>query len=264
MLKHLAQEASDLLWTCWTSEQKLMGGLPQAVRPQTRQDGYAIQALLEKRSRAPIFGWKIAATSQIGQTHIGVDRPLGGRILTERVFEADAEVPFGLNIMRVAEAEFAFRMARDLGVRETPYTTDDVLAAVETLHPSIEIPDSRYTNFANAGAAQLIADNACAHYFILGPAASNTWRSIDLVTHRVAASVLGAREHIGNGAAVLGHPLVALTWLANELSGIGTPLRAGQVVTTGTCIVPIPVSPGDAVAVDMGTLGRVSMRFSLD
>ena len=52
--------------------------------------------------------------------------------------------------------------------RAAPYTIEEVLAAVETLHPAIEVPDSRYEDFAKVGAAQLIADNACAHYFVLG------------------------------------------------------------------------------------------------
>ncbi len=57
---------------------------------------------------------------------------------------------------------------------------DEVLASVATLHPAIEIPDSRYVDFTAVGAAQLIADNACAHQFVLGPAASGSWRSMDL------------------------------------------------------------------------------------
>jgi 2-keto-4-pentenoate hydratase len=56
---------------------------------------------------------------------------------------------------------------------------------------------------------------------------------------------------------VLGGPLLALTWLANELRALGVPLRAGEVVTTGTCLVPLDIQPGDRVAMDFGDLGRV-------
>jgi 2-keto-4-pentenoate hydratase len=103
-----------------------------------------------------------------GQRHLNVDGPLAGRLFGERAFKAGAEGPFGANHMRVAEAEFAFRMAVDLPPRREPYSVDEVLAAVATLHPTIEIPDSRYDDFTVVGAAQLIADNACAHYFALG------------------------------------------------------------------------------------------------
>jgi len=71
-------------------------------------------------------------------------------------------------------------------------------------------------------------------------------------------------QRAGSGAAVLGDPRAALTWLANELSAQGTSLAAGQVVTTGTCTIPLPIAPGDEIVSDMGLLGRVSMRFSGD
>jgi 2-keto-4-pentenoate hydratase len=61
---------------------------------------------------------------------------------------------------------------------------------------------------------------------------------------------------------VLGDPRVALTWLANELSSLGIILRAGQVVTTGTCLVPLEIAPGDHVRMNFGVLGRVECRLS--
>ena len=177
-----------MLWEHWQGGRRLVE-LPAELRPLTREDGYAIQACLERRSALPLFGWKIAATSNAGQAHIAIDGPLAGRLLAEHVFESGARLPFGQNHMRVAEAEFAFRMAVDVPPRAMPYAVDEVLASVALLHPAIEIPDSRYVDFTVAGAAQLIADNACAHDFVLGPPAPDAWRSIDLAAHRVAGSV---------------------------------------------------------------------------
>lgn len=261
--------ASDLLWDHWHQGRRLLE-LPEHLRPSTRAEGYAIQAQLERRSRHPLFGWKIAATSVAGQKHINVDGPLAGRLLAESVFEIGAELPFGANHMRVAEAEFAFRMGRDLTPREGTYRVDEVLAAVATLHPAIEVPDSRYEDFTIVGAPQLIADNACAHLFVLGPAAPDFWRDIDLVEHSVSGTVrtVGARTPstgrldtqtcAGTGANVLGDPRVALTWLVNELSRLGITLREGQVVTTGTCVVPLSIEPGVEMVADFGALGTVS------
>src|SRR3954468_17743507 len=181
------QAASDTLWEHWQRGGRV-DALPHSIRPTTREDGYAIQARVERRSAVPLFGWKIAATSAAGQAHIAVDGPMAGRLLGERVFESGSRLPFGRNHMRVAEAEFAFRMAVDLPPRATPYAVDEVLARVAALHPAIEIPDSRYVDFTAVGAAQLIADNACAHEFVLGVPAPHTWRTIDLAAHRVAGS----------------------------------------------------------------------------
>jgi 2-keto-4-pentenoate hydratase len=153
------------------------------------------------------------------------------------------------------------RMGRDVPPRSVPYTMDEVLAAVAALHAAIEVPDSRYAEFATVGAAQLIADNACAHQFILGPEAPAIWRATELSAHRVIGRVSGWPNWEGTGANVLGDPRIALAWIANELSRHGVTLAAGQVVTTGTCLVPMEIEPGCTVSADFGALGRVGLRF---
>ncbi|MDG2286264.1 MAG: fumarylacetoacetate hydrolase family protein [Alphaproteobacteria bacterium] len=254
------KHAAELIWRCWNNGE-VITALPEDLRPSGRPEAYAIQDHYEAMSGNPIRGWKIAATSEAGQKHIGVDGPIAGRLLTEHVFEDGAELSFGHNRMAVAEAEFAFRMATDLPPRASEYSVEEVMGAVASLHPAIEVPDSRLEPFEKAGAAQLIADNACTHDFVLGAAMPEAWQDIDLVTHKVSATVEGKVTHDGIGANVLGDPRVALTWIANELSRFGMTLGEGQVVTTGTCAIPLPVGPGDRVLVDYGVLGTVGMRF---
>lgn len=253
--------AHDVLFGHWTAGTSLES-LPEPLRPGTRADGYAIQALLEEQTASPLFGWKIAATSAAGQAHIAVDRPLAGRILAERVVPAGGTCPFGNNRMRVAELEFAFTMAVTLPPRPDDYEVDDVLAAVATLHPAIELPDSRFERYESVGAPQLIADDACAHYFVLGEPAPSRWRDLDLAQHAVTGDVGDGSPHLGNGGNVLGDPRVALAWLANELSHHGVALGAGQVVTTGTCLVPMPIAPGVTVRGDFGELGRLRVTMA--
>jgi 2-keto-4-pentenoate hydratase len=256
-----AQEASELLVRHWQSGTTLTA-LPLPLRPQSRAEGYQIQSHLERQSTKPLFGWKIAATSLAGQRHIAVDGPLAGRLLAEKVYPDGATLTLGPNRMRVAEAEFAFRMARDLLPRDEPYTQGEVLAAVAALHLAIEVPDSRYTDFTSVGAAQLIADNACGHQFVLGPEAPASWRNLDLAVHRVTGRIGTRLERDGIGGNVLGDPRIALTWLANELSRHGMTLAKGQIVTTGTCLVPLEITAGDKVSVDFGALGRMTMELA--
>ncbi|MBC9882661.1 hydratase [Bradyrhizobium sp. INPA01-394B] len=251
--------ASRVLVQHWRDGSKL-DALEPRLRPQSRAEGYAVQAGIEALSRGTLFGWKIAATSVSGQKHINVSGPLAGRIMSDTVIADGGTASMKGNAMRVGEPEFAFRMGRDLPPRAAPYTVDEVVAAVDTLHPAIEIPDSRFADFTSAGEAQLIADNACAHLFVLGTATSANWRAMDLVEERPQITLRGGR-YLGHGKNVLGDPLLALTWLANELSGLGLTLRAGQVVTTGTCHPPLPIEAGDHFAADFGVLGNVSVRF---
>ena len=252
--------ASALLVEHWETGRRLPQ-LPPAMKPTSRAEGYAVQALLEAHSGAPVRGWKIAATSIGGQRHINVEGPLAGRLLAERVYEAGATVPLAGNAMRVAEPEFCFSMARDLPPRAEPYGLEEVVAAAGALHLAIELPDSRFDDVTTAGAAQLIADDACAHLFVLGPAAAGDWRRLDLAAHRVVGRVTGKLEREGSGAEVLGDPRLALAWLANELSGLGVTLKAGQIVTTGTCMAPLAIEAGDTVTADFGALGSVSVTI---
>ena len=251
--------ASQILHDHWRAGTKL-AALEESLRPRSRAEGYAIQAAIERFSSRQPFGWKIAATSEAGQKHINVGGPLAGRILEETVIPDGGTAAMAGNQMRVAEPEFAFRMRVDLPARPTPYTVQQVLDGVDTLHPAIEIPDSRFANFVGAGEAQLIADNGCAHLFVLGPAAKSDWRSLDLIEHKPVIMLAG-QQYVGHGKSVLGDPRVALTWLANELRQLDVTLKAGQVVTTGTCHPPLPIAAGDLFVADFGVLGKVSVGF---
>ena len=178
-LSKQAEEAGRIILGCWTNGD-VIESLPEACRPRTMAEGYAAQRALAAASGEAVVGWKIAATSTSGQRHINVGGPIAGRLLAGRVHRAPCEVTFGSNRMAVAEAEFAFAMGSDLPAREEPWSVEEVLAAVASLHPAIEIPDSRFADFTRAGSAQLAADNACAHEFVLGPATDADWRALDL------------------------------------------------------------------------------------
>jgi len=256
---HQIAAASQTLHDHWRAGTKL-NGLEARQRPRDRAEGYAIQSAIEKYSTHRLFGWKIAATSEAGQKHINVDGPMAGRILAETVIPDGGTASMAGNEMRVAEPEFAFRMARDLPPRSQSYTTQEVLDAVDTLHPAIEIPDSRFADFVTAGPAQIIADNACAHLFVLGAATTTDWRSLDLVEAKPLIMLRGTR-FTGHGKNVLGDPRIALAWLANELRELGLTLKAGQIVTTGTCHPPLAIQAGDMFEADFGSIGTVSVAF---
>lgn len=251
--------ASRTLHDHWRAGTKL-GNLDASVRPRDRTEGYAIQAAIENYSSGSLFGWKIAATSEAGQKHINVDGPMAGRILPDTVIPDGGTASMTGNEMRVAEPEFAFRMRADLPPRASPHSVREVVDSVGTLHPAIEIPDSRFKDFVSAGAAQIIADNACAHLFVLGPPTTSDWRGLDLVEEKPVIALRGKR-YVGHGKNVLGDPLIALTWLANELRQLGLTLRAGEVVTTGTCHPPLPIEAGDLLQADFGSIGKVSVAF---
>jgi 2-keto-4-pentenoate hydratase len=246
------------MWRNW-QDGTVIAGLPAELAPASRADGYAIQAHYERYSSSPRAGWKIAATSAAGQAHINVDGPIAGRILAERIQEDGAVVSIDGNRMRVCEPEFGFRFGEDVPARPEPYSVEEVMDKVGDLHLTLELPDSRFTDFTRVGTAGLIADDACARDLVVSGPVSASWQPIDLSRHTVAAQVAGRYSREGSGANVLGDPRVALTWLVNELSGLGIDIGAGEMVTTGTCMNPLEIEAGDHITADFGMLGAISV-----
>ena len=87
---------------------------------------------------------------------------------------------------------------------------------------------------------------------------------MDLSAVDACAVVNGERGNTGTGAAVMGDPVTALVWAAGEAARIGRPLKAGDIITTGTMTGVVPVKPGDQVIGDFGALGQVEVNFIED
>jgi 2-keto-4-pentenoate hydratase len=255
---HIA-EAAAFLWRT-RIEQRRIEGLPERLRPQSLAEGYAIQDAMVKVAGQPVSGWKIAATSKAGQEHIGVTEPLAGRLFKNFILADGAELPAAPLHMAVIEAEFAFRMGHDLPPRAAAYGQAEVCDAVAALHLAIEVPDARFERFAEIGPAQIVADDAFAAWFLLGAEVPG-WQRLDLPTQPVRAFKNGAPFREGVGAHALGDPRIALTWIANHLAQRGIGLKAGDLVTTGTCITPATIASGDRMLAEFVDVGRIAVSF---
>ncbi len=234
--------------------------LPAHLRPKNFEETYQIQSALVSQAGELVMGLKIAATSRAGQEHIGIDNPISGQLLASQVLAPGDTAQMKDNLMQAAEAEFVFEFASPVKPRRAPYSWQEVMTSVGHLRLGIELPDSRYRFFSKAGVTQLVADNAVAALLVLGPPAAD-WREQDLSRHAVTVKVNGEAVDQGSGANVLGDPRNVLVWLANELSGRGLGLEAGQVVTTGSAADVIAVNPGDTVVADFGDLGVAQASF---
>jgi 2-keto-4-pentenoate hydratase len=253
--------AAQLLTDSWSRGEHIEG-LPAQCRPSTRAEGYAVQASWPQALGDTVAGWKIAATSKAGQEHIAVSGPIAGPVFARHVHADGAVVSLSANRMRVAECEIVFRLGRTLAPRAGGWSRDEVLSAVASLHPGIEAPDSRFLQFERAGEAQLIADGACTNDMVVGAAVTPDARMHALRALRVQARVSDGRAPEGVGSNVLGDPVEALVWLVNELGAAGQAVHAGQFVTTGACVPPIPVVAGQRVEADFGWIGRIAASFA--
>ena len=253
-------KAADILWTTRVAQGRL-AALPADCRPATLDAGYAVQAAMAALAGQATAGWKIAATSAAGQKHIGVTEPLAGRLFANFILPDGASLAAAPLQMQVVEAEFAFRLGHDLPARAVPYEIGEVRAAIADMHLAIEIPDARFEPFDTIGPAQIAADDAFAAWFVLGPQVMG-WEALDLPNQNVRVLKNGKVAAEGKGANALGDPCLALTWLANERAKRGPALKAGDIITTGTCITPLHVDAGDAIVAEFPGLGRVALQLT--
>jgi 2-keto-4-pentenoate hydratase len=239
--------------------------VPETFRPENLAAGYAVQEkvvdrLLEKYGGRSV-GYKVACTNKLAQELLGTDTPFYGRLLSPFVYQSPASVNTRDFSMRLVEAEFSFQLAKDLPREGAPYDRKSVAEAVAAILPSIEIVDTRFTVWTEVPLPSLIADNGCNSGWVQGDA-TETWRHIDLVSHDVRLIVNSAEKLSGSGAAVLGHPLNSLVWLANTLCEQGKALKAGDLVSTGVCTDVYLAEPGDHIVADFGALGTAEISFN--
>jgi 2-keto-4-pentenoate hydratase len=183
-------------------------------------------------------------------------------VFAKRIVADGATVSLALNRMRVAECEIVFQFGQSLAPRHTEWSLQDILQTLESVHPGIEVPDSRFLKFETAGEAQLIADCACSNDMVLGKGLKPDDRLHGLRDLQVKAHMRDGRQFEGVGTNVLGDPLEALRWFVNEITQSGQTIQQGQFVTTGACVVPIPVLPGQTIEADFGWLGSMCVHFS--
>ena len=210
----------------------------------------------------PRYGWKVGATSQEAQRALDMEAPATAPMSAPTSFQSPADVAVFPNQSASVESEFAFRFARDLPKRPTPYSKEEVVDAVDALLPAIEVVGGRFEGgFGRIGPVRLIADMVAHTAFVSGQEIAD-WRGVDLRSHSVTLFRNGERVGEGTGSLVLGDPLLVLHWTANHLLSRGESIKAGQIVTTGTCTGITPVAENDVFIADFGALGKVEVKIA--
>src|SRR5262245_37871837 len=212
------------------------------------------EALVARGER--LIGWKVGLTSRTAQEFTGVHHPVSGFLLGDGVYATGDTVPLSRFAELVVEVEIAFVMKRDLaGPGVTPATA---LLAVEGALPALELPDLRWDGNVTAG--DLIADGVAANAIVLGQPLTPV-TGLDLALEGVVCELSGQRVATNTAAEVLGNPMNALAWLANNLGERGLGLRAGDVAMSGSISALLRPKPGDVVTARFTRLGSVSARF---
>ncbi|WP_454737220.1 2-oxopent-4-enoate hydratase [Cupriavidus necator] len=227
----------------------------------TIEDAYRIQQHvieLEQAQGARVIGKKVGVTSEAVMAMLGVHQPDFGFLLDKMLVPEGDAIDMRRLVQPKAEGEIAFVLKHDLcgpGI-----SVADVLRATEGVMACFEIVDSRIRDW-KIKIQDTVADNASCGLFVLGSQLVDP-RALDLRTCGMVLERNGSVVATGAGAAALNSPANAVAWLANTMGRLGMPLRAGEIVLSGSLAAMVPVQSGDSLHVSIGGVGGCSVRFS--
>lgn len=222
-------------------------------------DAYRIQQIQEQAFTdrgEKVVGRKIGLTSLAMQRQLGVDSPDFGFFTDAMVYHDGDRIPVNRFIAPKIEPELGFRLSHELPADPSLH---EVIDAIDATYLAVEIIDSRVRDW-DITLVDTVADNASCGAVILSSEPVDI--PVDKLTDVVATmTVDGQVAGQGTGADVMGHPLTPLQWLAGVLAAQSVPLKAGDVILTGSFCGAAPVAPGADVDVDYGPYGRLNITF---
>ncbi|MFC5474424.1 2-keto-4-pentenoate hydratase [Paraherbaspirillum soli] len=228
--------------------------LPASLRPAAIEDALAIQAAVSAQLGAAVGGWKCGL-------------PVEGGVVLAPIYAGTIHTGnspcsiWARGGQARVEPELAFILGRDLPARDAPYTPAEVDAAIVRTHLALELIASRYSDPADAGFAENLADGLLNQGLFLGPqVASEAARTASRMALRVTFETSEEIELDGRHPAH--DPRAPLYWLAEFLRSTGQGLQAGQAVITGSYAGSFDLPLGQDIAIRYGELGVLTVRFA--
>ncbi|QNI35201.1 2-keto-4-pentenoate hydratase [Alloacidobacterium dinghuense] len=248
------RQASELLLAARRDSQPIES-LPEALRPHMLDEAYALQDIIA-RALGPIGGWKVGATSPDATPAYAPMPLLGGFAHSGQTLSES------YRRYRGVEAEIAFHLGKDLPVRKEAYTRKEVIDAIASAHPAIELMEPAFLNPDIVDRLSMIGDLQMNGGFVYGPALPS-WQSADLTKETVVVTIDGAVRFTGTASNPAGTDLLRLvTWLANEGQHRTAGLKAGDWITTGSWCGKFNANSGSEVRVTFSTFGTVQVYFA--
>ena len=233
--------------------------LPDACRPTTLADAYAVQSiladLLAEQWGEPA-GFKIGCTTEVMQQFLGIDHPCAGHILAARLHEGRAEFPIDSFHRVGVECEIAVSLGLAIDAERLAAGREAIAAAIASHHTAIEIVDARYCDYTTIATPTLVADDFFQAAAVIGEPRPLT-TTTDISALKGHMTIDGKRVGAGRGADILGHPLAALEWLARQRIELGAPLDGGVTILLGSVVQTqwIEMPPGGSTTVEVAFEG---------
>jgi 2-keto-4-pentenoate hydratase len=235
--------------------------MPQHLVPATPADGYAVNALVADIIGWRRLGWKVAGTNPDMMRRLRVSEPIYGRSFAQFEVASPATLAHASLLDPIVECEFFFYLGRDLPARSEAYGEPEVAASVARVHAGIEVAECRFPLGDLPPIPAILADGAANGRYVVGPEIED-WRQRDLAAMQVTLAVDGKVRRSGSGSEVMGDPLRVVTWLANARSRSGDGLRAGEMISSGTCTGMLLALAGQSMEARFGDLLPVEVTFT--
>jgi len=229
--------------------------------PADKAAAYEIQDAVSQVADEKIIGFKIGATSQAALAALGLPEPFYGPLFDRFSHRSGEDVALPSKHQALIETEIAVGLGRDLPPRDSDYTQQDIEAAAAWVAPAFELVATRFDVELAGNGKLLIADSGVNADFVMGDRVSD-WSQFDLAEHPVTQTINERESASGHsGMSIFGNPFGAVAWLANHKNFRDRGLKAGDVITTGTCTGMTPLRASDHAYADLGRLGQLSMRL---
>ena len=236
-------------------------GLNKKLTPISHADAYKVAHLVEKELGWDVGGWKIAATNTTMQRALRTNTPIYGRVYSQFIMKSPVEINFDDLCSPIPEPEYQVFLEKDLPPRSEPYEISEVANSIKSMHPGLELAECRFIHDDEFPPLEaILSDGAGSGTLVYGPAIKD-WKNKDIGNNEVALFCNGIFKRKGNALTAMEHPLVPVTWLANELSRTGIGLKRGQLISTGTLTGMLVPKKGETYTADFGIFGRVSGTY---
>lgn len=205
---------------------------------------YAVQERVMTLKGQPTAGYKVSLTSEETQKMFDTDAPLYGQQVAERFLKGPADVNVDHMNEPLLEVELGFRAKKTLSPEDS---LEDLLHKT-TVCGTVELPDARFVNwFPALGKYNVLSDCAVGGAVVYGEErdADQVFSSVDdAATVHVDLYHDGEKVSEGDSSEVLDNPLNSLQWLVKKLAEQGKVFARGQLVSSGTFLLPPHLTAG--------------------
>lgn len=233
-------------------------------------EAYRVAGILACRRAAgsPVVGRKIGFTNRSLWEKAGLTEPVWGCVFEETVLRSGdgGTEKLQLSLDGAVEPKIECEVVVEMAAAPAPGERGAAVARrISRVGLGFEVVDSPYPGW-KMRPADAVAAGGIHHALAVGE--MREVRDPEKAARALAGLVVsmtasGRSPVAGAGSAVMGNPLDAVGALAEIAAAQGNPLRAGEIVTTGTLTPPLDCRAGDRYAAEAegGPLPAVAVEL---